>query len=97
MFLPATGAWGAGMGCMVGGARLAGGEDCLAGGGGDDLAAGGGITAGAGAAGACSLLGLVSLEVAALLPVSCLKCDSFNHRNKRQGASSPALKAPSSS
>ena len=82
MFLPATGAWGAGMGCMVGGARLAGGEDCLAGGGGDDLAAGGGITAGAGAAGACSLLGLVSLEVAALLPVSCLKCDSFNHRNK---------------
>ena len=72
MFLPATGAWGAGMGCMVGGARLAGGEDCLAGGGGDELAAGGGITAGA-----CSLLGLVSLEVAALLPVSCLKCDFF--------------------
>ena len=93
MFLPATGAWGAGMGCMDGGARLAGGEDCLAGGGGDDLAG----AAGESTAGACSLLGLVSLEVAALLPVSCLKCDSFNHRNKRQGASSPALKAPSSS
>ena len=61
------------MGCMVGGALLAGGEDCLAGGGGDDLVGtAGGITAGAGA---CSLLGLVSLEVAALLPVSCLKCD----------------------
>ena len=59
-------------GCMVGAALLAGGEDCLAGGGGDVRAgAGGGSTAGAG--GACSMLGLVSLEVAVLLPASCLK------------------------
>ena len=80
---------------MVGGALLAGGEDCLAGGGGDDLVGtAGGITAGAGA---CSLLGLVSLEVAALLPVSCLKCDCFIHGDQRKGAGGPALKAPSSS
>ena len=77
---------------MVGGARLAGGEDCLAGGGGDDLAG----AAGESTAGACSLLGLVSLEVAALLPASCLKCESMVIEDKVQ-VSYPALKAPSSS
>ena len=77
--LPATGARGAGWGAgggKVGAACLGGGGECRAGGGGDVLSGTlGGRFAGGGA---CSLLGLVSLEVAALLqPVSCLKYLSF--------------------
>ena len=80
---------------MVGAACLAGGEGCLAGGRGDVLeGAGGGSTAGAG--GACSLLGLVSLEVAALLPASCLEYESMIIEDQVQ-VSYPAFKPPSSS
>ena len=73
--MPATGARGAGC--------LAGGEGCLAGGRGDVLA---GAGEGSEAGGACSLLGLVSLEVAALLtPSSCLKYESMGIEVSRRG------------
>ena len=60
---------------MGGAALLTGGGVCLAGrvgGGGDVLIVRGTGSDGTGGS-ACSMLGLVSLDVAALLPASCLK------------------------